>query len=96
MCNKTEYTGHPEGMLDRDLRTTKTRVYNSSEEVRERLYFSKQMTGSFIRRSAKIDNHHCCHPSRTKSHFKWRKGYSLQHYIRSKYILFIINFISNE
>lgn len=84
MCYETEYTGHPEGMLDRDIRTTKTRVYNSSE-VRENVCFSKQMTGSFTR-SARIINHHCCHPSRTKSttHFKWRKGYSLHHYIRSK------------
>lgn len=82
-----EYTGHLEGMLDRDLRTTKTPIYVSTVEVREKLGYSKKLTGSFETRSGRIINYHCCHPSRTKStyNFKWTKGYSLHHYFKSNY-----------
>lgn len=92
LCNKMEYSGHLEGMLDRDLRTTKTPVYIFTQKVREKFGFSENVTESFAT-SNPSSNHHYCHPSRTRSmiYFRWRKRCTFQHYFKSKYIFF--NFV---
>lgn len=87
MCNKIEYIGHLEGMLNRDLRTAKIPVYSLTEEVSPKFGFSEKMENSFATETTEIIRQHSCHPSRTKStlSFKWKKVYSLRNYWKSNY-----------
>lgn len=93
MCFKTDYICHLQGMLDRDIRTTKTPVYRSNE-VREMSEFSQIMTTTMAFGSTNstevISSHSFCYPARTTSNLglRWRRKYSLYRYYKSNYFYY--------